>query len=699
MKRYLFSLLMLLSIGAVRSQDWQLLSPLPSFSNYSSIHYADANTLYAVSFSGKIIKTTNGGTDWTELNSGTTTPLTSVYCADASHVYVSTLNGHVLKTSDGGSNWTPVFLGDSMNLTSLFFTDVNTGFVISNKGRLFKTTDGGDNWNEIIIGFTGNFSEIFFNVAGTGYIAAGDSSGVGCILISYDGGLNWVFNYEPSISRFTSVTFINSTTGFAGSDGARIFKTTDGGATWNLKFSNPLYNGISALCFSDALNGYAAEPSCGVFKTTDGGESWTEIEYFPFSINAMCFVDNDKGFISNSDHNIIQTNDGGVNWEPTGSGIVSFVRDIEFFGNTGYALTNDVSNLYKSTDGGYHWKGLFPDTANLNVYYADFISEDILFAYVHSQSSAMAALLKTLDGGSTWSELNLLNDYSVKDVHFTDVLHGFVFGTKNNHDCLYRTSDEGATWTAGTPLDSAFNITHFWFVDQNTCYVTASHKYQNYGYILKTEDAGDSWSIQYMHSSEILGELFFNDANTGYVVGQDGIALKTVDGGAQWDYMTVPASGNIQDVFFTDSNTGYILALESPWSTNMLKTTDAGINWSYVCTFEDEELACMDFVDANTAYLGGIAIYKSINAASVEDLVNSQMNIPVYPNPANDYVILALPESADIAEVSIINSLGDVVLKSKVHNAKSEVKIDVAKLPNGMYFVKMNNYSGKFVKQ
>ena len=67
--------------------------------------------------------------------------------------------------------------------------------------------------------------------------------------------------------------------------------------------------------------------------------------------------------------------------------------------------------------------------------------------------------------------------------------------------------------------------------------------------------------------------------------------------------------------------------------------------------------------------------------------VNSNIasNISVYPNPANDFVTVANAENANIV---IVNMLGEVV--ANVNNASSNQNIDISKLANGTYFVKVD---------
>ncbi|MCX6247635.1 MAG: YCF48-related protein [Bacteroidetes bacterium] len=70
----------------------------------NSVYFANANTGYAVGFYGTIMKTSNGGTDWTIQNSGTPSHLSSVYFTDANTGYAVGDMGTILKTTNGGNS-------------------------------------------------------------------------------------------------------------------------------------------------------------------------------------------------------------------------------------------------------------------------------------------------------------------------------------------------------------------------------------------------------------------------------------------------------------------------------------------------------------------------------------------------------------------------------------------------------------------
>lgn len=78
---------------------------------------------------------------------------------------------------------------------------------------------------------------------------------------------------------------------------------------------------------------------------------------------------------------------------------------------------------------------------------------------------------------------------------------------------------------------------------------------------------------------------------------------------------------------------------------------------------------------------------------------NSENFLEIFPNPATETITLTLPSLAGPAEVSVFDALGKEVIKLKVCKVESEVRVDVAKLPAGLYFVKANGYVGKFVKE
>ena len=75
-------------------------------------------------------------------------------------------------------------------------------------------------------------------------------------------------------------------------------------------------------------------------------------------------------------------------------------------------------------------------------------------------------------------------------------------------------------------------------------------------------------------------------------------------------------------------------------------------------------------------------------------IINKE-KIDIYPNPAHTY--LRISATYNITTIVIANLLGQTVYSNR-YNA-SQVQVDVAELPTGVYFVKVNEEVRKFVKQ
>ena len=78
-----------------------------------------------------------------------------------------------------------------------------------------------------------------------------------------------------------------------------------------------------------------------------------------------------------------------------------------------------------------------------------------------------------------------------------------------------------------------------------------------------------------------LNNLYFIDANTGWVVG-DSIVLKTTNGGSAWTVQTLPAQTALRSVHFLNASTGFISGDINPTigaSLYIFKTTNGGNNW------------------------------------------------------------------------------------------------------------------------
>ncbi|MDI6829135.1 MAG: YCF48-related protein, partial [Armatimonadota bacterium] len=196
--------------------------------------FLDENNGFVVGQAGTILKTTNGGSVWQPLTSGTSATLYSIIFADSLNGWIVGSGGVVLKTVDGGANWTDLSTGVYSMLTSVDCWSSThawiAGAIYDNNliSQILKTTNGGANWLSISTGIADTLYALDFVSEEDGW-SVGD---LGVIIRTHDGGANWFELSSPTNNPLKSVCFVNRHIGWAVGEMGTIIKTTTGGDTF-----------------------------------------------------------------------------------------------------------------------------------------------------------------------------------------------------------------------------------------------------------------------------------------------------------------------------------------------------------------------------------------------------------------------------------------------------------------------------------
>ena len=139
-----------------------------------------------------------------------------------------------------------------------------------------------------------------------------------------DGGVTWQSARVPGADttlQFRDVRALDANTAWLMSAGngpaSRIYRTTDGGKTWTLQFTNPDQRAFyDCMDFWDARRGVAVsdavEGKLVVLVTTDGGAHWTHPATMPDA------YEGEGGFAASG--TCLVTGPGGHAWIGTGNG-------------------------------------------------------------------------------------------------------------------------------------------------------------------------------------------------------------------------------------------------------------------------------------------------------------------------------------------------------------------------------------------
>jgi photosystem II stability/assembly factor-like uncharacterized protein len=274
----------------------------------------------------------------------------------------------------------------------------------------------------------------------------------------------------PITSRHNDAYFVNPNLGWIVSGAAQIYKTTDGGASWQLQFSNVATH-LRSVGFIDSLRGWAGNVGLGEFSTTDstvlyetadGGQSWLPMETFvgpkPRGLCGMHVV-NDTVICAvgrvRGPSFFVRTIDAGKTWVSKDmSAYAAGLIDVYFFHpDTGFAVgltnvTHDQSHgvVLSTTDGGLTWEKRYTTPRSGEwCWKLSFPSRRVGYASLQRNSLTPIYFLKTTDGGKTWQDkLFSASYYFVQGIGFVNELEGWIGG--NSSLPTYTTTDGGETW-------------------------------------------------------------------------------------------------------------------------------------------------------------------------------------------------------------------------------------------------------------
>lgn len=148
------------------------------FADMWDVNFFSATHGMAVGGLGTVVVTTDGGKNWSKVETGTSITLRSIKQVSATTAFVAGHNGLIMKTSDGGKSWVKQLSGSSIShhFLAIDFSDMSNGCAVNSNGDVYRTVNGGNSWKIDLKGTSRALNDVNLIDSENGWVVGFDGS-------------------------------------------------------------------------------------------------------------------------------------------------------------------------------------------------------------------------------------------------------------------------------------------------------------------------------------------------------------------------------------------------------------------------------------------------------------------------------------------------------------------------------------------
>ena len=572
-------------------------------------------------------------------------------------VYAGTRSSGVFASEDGGGSWKAIWkppndgYGNEVAAVAVDPRTPTTVFIGLVGGGVYKTTNGGVSWRRTRLraSLIGSLA-IDPQTPTTVYAGSSDSANV---FKSTNGGQSWIDVSPPSEGsthdervealaidpQSPKTIYVVAVTDSFGP--GRVFKSTNGGATWARSGSglddvltltidptttNVLYAG------TDFFGGPRAATEGGVHKSMDGGRTWASKGLTRRSVDAIAIDPQNPQVVyaATPGAGILKSTNGGSSWQAVNGGLAEHgvgVLAIDpqtpttLFAGGGIGACDCFQGgpvgLFKTEDAGKRWRPIVKGLVASEIQSLAVAPREPRTLY--TSTLARGGVFKSNDGGQSWVLVNqgLTGRVGSIAVDPRDGRTVYAIAEIAGRGTLFKSTNGGLRWRRMSALNSGGMADSLRLTvdpaDPKTLYASADRLGDN---VFKSRNGGRSWIKLGLRGAFVEALAIDPKRNqTVYAGATDGV-FESTNGGRSWvrsGYPDVGAPVQSLAIDPTRHNTVYAGTFEGIW-----KTTNAGHQWQRVnvgLRDKDVYAVAIDPRDSNIVYAGTSAagVFRSTN--------------------------------------------------------------------------------------
>jgi photosystem II stability/assembly factor-like uncharacterized protein/subtilisin-like proprotein convertase family protein len=566
-----------ISFDPVGEHRWEAVGPSAGEVTALVVDPTNSSRVYAATEGGGVFVSANGGLDWRPARKGLRNGSVQALAIDRATpttLYAAAKWSGAYKTTDAGASWTSLSVGSDGELVWALAVDpVTSSTVYAGTSRgLYKSANGGTTWQKVD-GF--DVKVLVVDPTRPSTLFAGGANG---IRKSTNGGTTWRAVNSGLITFGVQALVLDPTipsTLYAGTE-VGVFRSLDGGNSWAACSLGLPSDAIRGLALDPAAPAvlYAATRNGGIFKSTDGGESWLPTSEVAAGAQVRVLAADPSApaalYASAGTAGLFKSLDGGLSWMESSRGLtyaaIQALAVHPVIPSTIYAGGTSVRGpVFKSVDGAESWKETAVGLSGAGkIWGLAFDPTDLEKLYAGTEGRG---IYRSFDGGVNWQEIyqpidtgnvwklvvdpttpttlyagtsvgliKLINGGNTRTVNLSGLsIHAVSLDPSASTTLYaggYKSTDGGATWTAGAGLGSgSVEVIVVDPTTPTTLYAGTG------GGVLKSSDGGANWAaVSNGLWSRYVTSLTFDPTTptTLYAGTYSGGVFKTVDGGESW---------------------------------------------------------------------------------------------------------------------------------------------------------------------